>query len=101
MARAVHLETKPEPGSAGVSAGTRVTECAVIMAAALEMLLLVGGMLWAVNSPRGASLWPRILVVSALAVGGAVLMLCACFPRSRSLSAENGESNPSEVDSRE
>ena len=55
-------------------------ESAITIAAALEMLLLVGGLLWAVNAPPGVSLWPRILIVSGIAILAAVISILVCAP---------------------
>ena len=69
-------------------------ESAVTLAAALEMLVLVGGLLWAINAPPGTPLWPRILLASAIAILTAVIAILACAPLLRTIRNESKESPP-------
>jgi hypothetical protein len=74
-------------------------ESAISVAAALEMLLLVGGLLWAVNTPPGVSLWPRILTVSGIAILAAVIAVLVCAPLFRSTDSESAKTPSSSDDS--
>ena|SRR5687768_6373543 len=71
-------------------------EVAITIAAALEMLILVGGLLWAINTPQGATLWPRILLVAAAAVLAAVIAIFACAPAVRAAHGAEDSADSSE-----
>ena len=92
MPRAVHARNRQDGGEPTITPA----ESAITIAAALEMLVLVGGLMWAVNVPPGASLWPRILLVSAIAIVVAVIAVLACAPlfRKPPYSGEPPESPP-------